>query len=204
MSDGFDFLGFHIQWRRKKGTNKSYVYTFIAQPTRPVGEGQDPCPDPQNITADPWGPCWNRINQILRGWTAYFRHAVASRTFDHLQKFVWWRIVALATHTAPLEMGRRPTLAHRTLPGGGTTSAPDGITLFNPAAVPITALPLPGQHDPHPLDTRCLNHPYGRFRGEPGCGESRTSGSAGGLGKRARSNPGTAPQADPTCAVRRC
>lgn len=34
MSDGFDFLGFHIQWKRKTGTNKSYVYTFIAD--RPV------------------------------------------------------------------------------------------------------------------------------------------------------------------------
>ena len=30
MSEGFDFLGFHIQWKRKRGTNKWYVYTFIA------------------------------------------------------------------------------------------------------------------------------------------------------------------------------
>jgi len=34
MADGFDFLGFHIQWRRKAGTNKSHVYTFIAD--RPI------------------------------------------------------------------------------------------------------------------------------------------------------------------------
>ena len=34
MRDGFDFLGFHIQWRRKRGTTKWYVYTFIAD--RPV------------------------------------------------------------------------------------------------------------------------------------------------------------------------
>lgn len=34
MSDGFDFLGFHIRWKRKAGTNKWYVYTFIAE--RPV------------------------------------------------------------------------------------------------------------------------------------------------------------------------
>ncbi len=34
MSDGFDFLGFHIQWKRKRGTNKWHVYTFIAD--RPV------------------------------------------------------------------------------------------------------------------------------------------------------------------------
>jgi len=34
MSEGFDFLGFHLQWRRKRGTNSWHVYTFIAD--RPV------------------------------------------------------------------------------------------------------------------------------------------------------------------------
>ena len=34
MSDGFDFLGFRIQWKRKRGTAKWYVYTFIAD--RPI------------------------------------------------------------------------------------------------------------------------------------------------------------------------
>lgn len=30
MSEGLDFLGFHIQRRRKQGTSKWYNYTFIA------------------------------------------------------------------------------------------------------------------------------------------------------------------------------
>jgi RNA-directed DNA polymerase len=34
MSDGFDFLGFHIHWKRMRGTNKWHVYTFIAN--RPI------------------------------------------------------------------------------------------------------------------------------------------------------------------------
>jgi RNA-directed DNA polymerase len=34
MSDGFDFLGFHIRCKRKRGTNKWHVYTFIAD--RPI------------------------------------------------------------------------------------------------------------------------------------------------------------------------
>jgi RNA-directed DNA polymerase len=29
LADGFDFLGFRIQWRRKRGTDKWHVYTFI-------------------------------------------------------------------------------------------------------------------------------------------------------------------------------
>jgi RNA-directed DNA polymerase len=35
MADGFNFLGFRIRWKRKRGTNKWYVYTFIA--TGPCG-----------------------------------------------------------------------------------------------------------------------------------------------------------------------
>jgi hypothetical protein len=38
----------------------------------------------------------------------------------------------------------------------------------------------------------------GKHTRRAGCGENRTSGSAGGLKKRTRRNPGTALQADPT------
>ena len=34
MSDGFDFLGFRIRWKRQRGSKQWYVYTFIAD--RPV------------------------------------------------------------------------------------------------------------------------------------------------------------------------
>ena len=34
LTDGIDFLGFHLQWRRKRGTTRWYVYTFIAD--RPI------------------------------------------------------------------------------------------------------------------------------------------------------------------------
>lgn len=30
LREGFDFVGFHIRWRRKRGTNTWHVYTFIA------------------------------------------------------------------------------------------------------------------------------------------------------------------------------
>lgn len=46
-------------------------------------------------------------------------------------------------------------------------------------------------------DSRQRLNPFGQDTWRAGCGESRTSGSAGGLGKRAGNNPGTAPQADP-------
>jgi hypothetical protein len=38
----------------------------------------------------------------------------------------------------------------------------------------------------------------GKHTWRAGCGESRTSGSAGGMGKRTGRKPGTAPHADPS------
>lgn len=51
MSEGFAFLGFRIQWRRKKGTKQWHAYTFIDQ--RPIKSltgphaitAADPLPD---------------------------------------------------------------------------------------------------------------------------------------------------------------
>ncbi|MCR3752240.1 reverse transcriptase domain-containing protein [Lentzea californiensis] len=43
LGDGFEFLGFHIQWRRKRGTDKWYVYTFIAdRPSSGTGQSEPP------------------------------------------------------------------------------------------------------------------------------------------------------------------
>ena len=90
--EGFDFLGFHIQWARKKGTNKWHVYTFIAdRPLRSV-KAKIRALTPRTSQVD-LKDTLIRINQITRGWANYFRHAVASRTFNHLQQYTWWRLV---------------------------------------------------------------------------------------------------------------
>ncbi len=89
MSEGFDFLGFHIRWRRKRGTTQWYVYTFIAD--RPIKALKTKIRALTHGTslAD-LGTTLIRLNQILRGWSAYFRHAVATHTFKHLQQITWW------------------------------------------------------------------------------------------------------------------
>ena len=81
MSDGFDFLGFHIRWKRKRGTNKWYVYTFIAQ--RPLWAVKAKIRSlTHRVSQANMGAVINRINQILRGWTNYFRHAVCRHTLN--------------------------------------------------------------------------------------------------------------------------
>jgi RNA-directed DNA polymerase len=148
MSEGFDFLGFHIQWRPKKGTSKWHVYTFIAdRPFRSV-KAKIRALTPRTSQQD-LGAVLDRINQILRGWTNYFRHAIASRTFDHLRQYVWWRIVRWqrTRHRWRWKDVRRwltdPT-------GRWKPITADGIELFNPSTVPITRYRYRGNKIPNP------------------------------------------------------
>jgi RNA-directed DNA polymerase len=136
MSEGFDFLGFHIRWRRKRGTTKWYVYTFIGdRPFRSVKA---------KIRAlTPRTSQWDlravlvKINLITRGWSNYFKHAIAKRTFEHLHRFTWQRIARMMRkrHRWRWKDVRR----WLTDPATGRWQAinADGIELFNPAAIPI-------------------------------------------------------------------
>jgi hypothetical protein len=68
MSEGFDFLGFRIQWRRKRGTNKWHVYTFIAD--RPIRSVKAKIRSLTNRKAQQHpGTVLTRLNQVMRGWT---------------------------------------------------------------------------------------------------------------------------------------
>ncbi|WP_462187592.1 MULTISPECIES: WD40 repeat domain-containing protein [unclassified Frankia] len=53
-SDGFDFLGFRIQRRRKRGTNQWYVYTCI--PDRPLKAVKEKSGHPMSVTFSPTMP----------------------------------------------------------------------------------------------------------------------------------------------------
>ncbi|MCD5422707.1 group II intron reverse transcriptase/maturase [Rhodococcus pyridinivorans] len=94
MEDGFDFLGFHIQWRRKRGTDKWYVYTCIAN--RAIRQAKAKIRTWTRRTSQrPLKDVLVQINLFWRGWATYFRHAVASHTFDRLHYFIWWRLVQM-------------------------------------------------------------------------------------------------------------
>jgi RNA-directed DNA polymerase len=154
MSDGFDFLGFHIQWRRKRGTNQWYVYTFIAD--RPVTAVKAKIRALTHRTSQAnMGTTLTRINQILRGWVNYFRHAVCSHTLDHLRHFANWRVIRWLRKLHRWRWGqfRRQftTASGRWLP-----LSADGVELFNPASVPVTRYRYRGNKIPNPY--KRLNH----------------------------------------------
>ena len=94
MSEGFSFLGFRIQWRRKRGTSKWYVYTFIDD--RPIRSLKAKIRALTHRTSQhDLGYVLTRLNQVMHGWANYFRHAVAKNTFGMLDNFAWWRVIRM-------------------------------------------------------------------------------------------------------------
>jgi len=126
---------FHIRWQRKRGSNQWHVYTLVAdRPFRAVKARVRALT--RRTSQQPLGATLERINGILRGWTNYFRHAVAKRTFAQLHHFVWWRIVRwqCTRHRWGWKDVRRwlTTVTGRWRPIGA-----DGITLFDASAVAV-------------------------------------------------------------------
>jgi RNA-directed DNA polymerase len=136
MSESPGFLGFRIQWRRKRGTNQWYVYTFIADRPLKAVKAKIRAMTHRVSQADP-RTIITRINQILRGWVNYFRHAVCKHTLSNLKHFAEWRVIRWLRKLHRWRWGqfRRQftTPSGRWLP-----LSMNGIQLFNPASVPVT------------------------------------------------------------------
>lgn len=97
MADGFDFLGFRVQRKRKRGTDRWHVYTFVAdRPVRSVKAKVRALT--RRTSQQDLGFILRRINLLLRGWSTYFQHAVAKHTFSMVERFVWWRLIRMLRH----------------------------------------------------------------------------------------------------------
>ncbi len=148
MSEGFDFLGFRIQWRRKRGSDKWHVYTFIAD--RPVRSVKAKIRALTHRTSQvSLRFVLIRLNQIMRGWSAYFKHAVAKHTFDTIAQFAWRRVVTMVRvrHRWKWPQVRRWLIGPN---GRWQPPAIDGIALFNMATVPVTRYRHRGSKIPNP------------------------------------------------------
>jgi RNA-directed DNA polymerase len=136
MSESLDFLGFRIQWRRKRGTSKWHVYTFIAD--RPIRSLKDKIRALTRRTSQqPPRDALIRLNQVMRGWSSYFRHAVCKHTLGSLENFAWHRVIRWWKRLhrwKGKDIRRNLTGPH----GRWRRPSADGIELFNLAKVPVT------------------------------------------------------------------
>lgn len=136
LDEGFVFLGFHIQRRRKRGTGKMAVYTYpskkalasIMAKVRALTHGAR-----HRTLAD----LLRQLNAALRGWCNYFRHGVSAATFSYLSQFAWRRVTRWLRKRHPRINWK--DLRRRFLTGTpGWRPAEDGIELFYPQQVEIT------------------------------------------------------------------
>ena len=147
MQDGFDFLGFRIVWKRKRGTDKWHVYTFIAD--KPVQSLKRKIKAlTHRLSQAEYRSTLIRINQIQRGWANYFKHAVAKHTFDRLQDFIWWRVVNWVMCRQRMNWKALSRRLHG--PKGWRPIVLEGIELFNLGSVSVTRYLYRGNQIPSP------------------------------------------------------
>jgi RNA-directed DNA polymerase len=83
IDEGFEFLGFRIQRQTKRGTRKRFVYTWPSKKALTSITAKVKTITRQG-TNNPLSDLLRQLNQVLRGWTNYFRHGVSKNTFAYL------------------------------------------------------------------------------------------------------------------------
>ena len=148
VDDGFDFLGFRIQ--RRPWNNRSLVaFSFPSQ--QALGEIKYRIKQltGRHTTSLSLDELVRTLNPILRGWTNYHRHNAASRCFNYLDYYLWWRIVRwLRKKHKRLTW----TKVKRRYWGHDWTS-PDGTRLYWPGEVKIKRYRYRGYRIPSPWTT---------------------------------------------------
>lgn len=139
IDEGIEFLGWRIV-RQSGKHGRRYVYTYPSKPSLQAVKARVRAitRTGHNQTLD---QLLHRLNPVLRGWCAYFRHGVSSRTFNYLRAFVWRRVVCWLRRKHPKANWR--WLRRRYLPGWWPTEG--DVVLCNPAAVAITRYRYRGQ-----------------------------------------------------------
>ncbi|MFB7383781.1 group II intron reverse transcriptase/maturase [Kitasatospora purpeofusca] len=150
IDEGFDFLGWRIQRHRKRGTDRQYIYTYPARKSvRSVTAKVKELTSRQNVGL-PLTTLLHRLNQVLRGWCAYFRPGVTTRAFCYLGHYTWMRVVRWIRRKHPGITWKQ--LRRRFCDGGWWPTTEEG-ELFNPAKVSTTRYRYRGTIIPSPWPT---------------------------------------------------
>jgi len=146
IDDGFDFLGWRIQRRRRRGqAGRKAIYTTPSRKalTSLMRKVRSLTRRSQHKTL---ADLLHRLNPVLRGWCTYFRHGVSARTFSYIDHLTWCRIVnwIRKRHGHP----NWSTMLRRHIPNWVIR---DGtIEMYRPQRVAITRYRYRGHHIPTP------------------------------------------------------
>ena len=148
IDEGLDFLGWHIQRHRKPGTNTQYVYTYPAKKALAAITGKVKTICRMGLDK-PLAALIHQLNPVVRGWCAYFRPGVSSRTFAYLREAIWRLVTRWLRRKHRGATWKEPR--RRYDGGSGGWWPKDGeVRLFNPGAVRTTRYRYRGTAIPSP------------------------------------------------------
>ena len=148
LDEGFEFLGFRIQRQTKRGSHKRFVYTWVAKRSLASIKAKVKTITRQG-TNNSLKDLLRQLNPVLRGWTNYFRHAVAKQTFTYLQEYTWRRVIGWLRRK--YRRGNWKQLRRRL---GGWWPQEDETALFDTRTVPVTRYRYRGTAIPTPWTPR--------------------------------------------------
>jgi RNA-directed DNA polymerase len=155
IDEGFDFLGWRIQRRARRGQDgKRAVYTYPSKKALASVMAKV-----RSLTARAKHRTLRdlliSVNRVLRGWCNYFRHGVSAKTFGYLDHFTWWRIFGwLRKRHVGLDKG---TLVRRYLPGWKIRDG--NIEMFRPREIAIVRYRYRGNRIPTPWQRETTRSP---------------------------------------------
>jgi RNA-directed DNA polymerase len=152
IDEGFDFLGWRIQRRTRRGrSGKRAVYTYPSK--KALASIKDRI---RSLTRRgrhrTLADLLRRLNPALRGWCNYFRHGVSQRTFSYVDYFAFWRVFGWL-HKRHHGLNKH-TLVRRHLPDWKISD--DGIDLFRAEAVAIERYRYRGTKIPTPWSSTTI------------------------------------------------
>jgi RNA-directed DNA polymerase len=146
IEDGLDFLGWRIQRHQKRGTSKHFVYLYPAKKALRsiMAKVKKLCWQDVNLPLD---ALLHQLNQVLRGWTTYFKHGSSKATFNYLRAYTWNQVFGWLRRKHRRSTWRE---IRRKNTSNGWWPSTGEVTLFNPAAVKIVYYSYRGTKIPSP------------------------------------------------------
>jgi RNA-directed DNA polymerase len=148
IDEGFDFLGFHIQRRRKRGTQKQYVYTTPSKKAIQAIKDKVSAKTYRSTLHMSLAEVITSLNQMLRGWANHFRHAVAKQVFSLIDAHAWRRLTGWI-HRKHSRISWKQLRRRFCVPGSWTI-AHDGAVLTGASSVAVTRYRYRGSTIPTP------------------------------------------------------
>jgi RNA-directed DNA polymerase len=136
IDEGFDFLGFNIRRRRKRGTSEHYVYT---RPSRKsIQKARDKASEKtyRSTLNKDFKELIASLNKSLAGWANYFRYSTCNDAFKAVDMHAWGRIMRWLRRKHAGRTGlSMPEMRRRFCQPGTWIFAVDGIRFEGAGAV---------------------------------------------------------------------